>query len=50
MKIKDKNFVDLVKNMKKFEKRLEEHPLTNDPQTPELYETYHKKVQVSIYY
>lgn len=46
MQIKDRSFLALVDNIKKFEKRLNEHPLTNDPEVASLYEAYHKKVQV----
>lgn len=46
MHIKEKSFLELVENIKQFEKRLSEHPLNNDPEVPALYETYDKKVKV----
>jgi ATP-dependent RNA helicase DOB1 len=48
MKIKDRNFVELVKNIKRFEKRLDEHALNNDPDVAELYNSYSKKVKVRL--
>jgi len=46
MHIKDKSFDELVRNIKLFETRLEQHSLHGDPEVPDLYERYHKKVKV----
>ncbi len=47
MKIKDRQFDDLVKNIKKFEERMETHPLHTDKQLKNLFEIYEKKHEVS---
>lgn len=47
MKIKDRQFDELVKNIKKFEERMETHPLHTDKQLKNLFEIYEKKHEVS---
>lgn len=48
MKIKDRAFDELVKNIKKFEQRMEAHPLHKDSQLKSLFEQYEKKFEVFI--
>ncbi|CAL8148366.1 unnamed protein product [Orchesella dallaii] len=46
MKIKDRSFDELVRNIKKFEDRMQSHPLHSDPETKTLFELYEKKVKL----
>lgn len=48
LKIKERAFDELIKNISKFEDRMKAHPLHNDPETPNLYELYKKKVEVLL--
>lgn len=46
MKIKERSFDELIRNIKKFEERLVAHPLHNNEETGQLFELYEKKVEV----
>lgn len=48
MRINNKGFTDLLENIKQFEQRLSKHPLNEDPDVANLYETYHEKVKVKL--
>lgn len=46
MKIKDTEFLQLVKEVERYEYRLEKHPLVNSPTLKVQYELYEKKVRL----
>ncbi|XP_070495125.1 exosome RNA helicase MTR4 [Chironomus tepperi] len=46
MKIKDKEFLNILELLEKFEKRLYAHPLTDSPELNELYGKYMEKLQM----
>ncbi|XP_077296367.1 exosome RNA helicase Mtr4 [Arctopsyche grandis] len=46
MKISDPTFVECVKKIEELEERLYAHPLHNDPEKPELYTAYCKKLEL----
>lgn len=46
MKIKDTEFVEVVKRLKQFEERLFKHPLANESDLPDLYSTFKRKEEL----
>lgn len=46
MKIKDKEFLNILELLEKFEKRLYAHPLTDSPELNELYSQFMEKQQM----
>jgi len=45
MGIKDKEFDSIIDNIQKYEERMMNHSLTNDPNTPELYDKFNQKMK-----
>ena len=48
MHIKDEAFIDVVKRIESFEKRMYDHPLHSHPDLSDLYAQYCKKIEVRI--
>jgi ATP-dependent RNA helicase DOB1 len=44
LKIKDQEFLDIISKIKHYEEALEAHILHKDPETPDLYDLYVKKM------
>lgn len=48
MKIKDKNFESLLKQIQQFEQRLHQNPIHNSPDAQRLYELYERRANVGF--